>query len=75
VNQKETHSDHREDDADGAENGLGRYEIRDPPGDIQGLDSGIQRGEGIIPAVLSLGLDIHGFKVNVTRENGDAGRL
>jgi len=42
TNQRGAHFDHREDNADGAEKSLGWYDVRDPPHEIQDLDSGIQ---------------------------------
>jgi len=59
---KETHSYHREDDADGAEDGLGWRDAREIFGDsVEALDDDIQRGEDIVSTFRLLGFCIHGF--------------
>jgi hypothetical protein len=59
-NQKGTHSDHCEDNADGAKNGLGRCNTREFLGEIQSFDGGIQRRDCTLPSFRSLGLGLHG---------------
>ena len=58
----ETSSDHREENADGAENRLGWGDARDLLREIHGLDGHVQRGEGAFTPLLSLGPGIHDSK-------------
>jgi len=61
--QKGTHSYHREDDADGAEDGLGWRDVREFFREIQALYDHIQRKEGGVSTFRLLGLWVHGFEV------------
>ena len=57
---QETHSDHCEDNADGAKNSLGRRDARKFLREIQDFDGRIQRQDSTLALLRSLGLGIHG---------------
>ena len=61
------HFDHREDNAEGAKNGLGRCDAAEFLCKIGDLDGHIERGEDNISTLLSVGS--HGSKVDVARGN------
>ena len=57
---KGAYPDHRQKNADGAKDGLGRRRTRDLFREIHGLDGRIQQGEDVIPTFLSFGILVHG---------------
>ena len=59
VGDEGTYPDHREQDADGSKNSLGWCDTGDFLGKIHGFDGNIQRREGPIPALRSLGFGFH----------------
>jgi hypothetical protein len=71
--QKETHSDHRDDNANGAKNNLGWRDAGDFLRKIQGLDGHIERGEDVRSTFLSLGVGFHGLKVDIAGEKAVVG--
>jgi hypothetical protein len=73
--QKDTHFDHREDNAEGAENGLGWGDAAEFLCKIRGFDGYIERGEDGFSVFLSLSDGMHGFEVEVAGRNVVAGRL
>ena len=58
------HSYHREDDTDGAEDGLSWHDVQDVSRNIQAIDDRVQRGEDIFSAFRVFGLGIHGFRAS-----------
>jgi hypothetical protein len=67
--QKETHFDHREDNAEGAENGLGWGDAAEFLCKIRGFDGNIERGEDSFSAFLSSSGGMHGFEAEVAGGN------
>ena len=65
MDQKKTHSDHSENDADRTEGSLGWRRIRCILRDIHGIDGHIQGGKHVVLA-FRLIVGIHGFGVHAT---------
>ena len=61
---KEIHPDHREDDAEGGKNGLGRCDAAEFLRKVRGLDGHIERGKDDVSMFLSSCVGIHVFKVD-----------
>ena len=57
--EKGTHSDHREEDADGSEDRLRWSDTGDLLRQIRGVDGHVQRGDNTAPPLRSLGVGIH----------------
>ena len=64
-----THFNHCENNADGAKDGLGRRDARHLLRDGQGFDGHVQRGDDFLSTFRLWGVGIHGFNVDVAREN------
>jgi len=72
---KETYPDHHEEDTDGTKNNLGWGEACDLLREIQAIDGHIQRRDGPVPPLRSLGLGLHGRGTRELRGGGTARRL
>lgn len=68
------HSDHCEDDADDAKDGLGWCNVREISRDIQTLDDHIQRGEDVFSMFRVFGFGFHGFKASAEVKGRCSGR-
>jgi len=60
VEEKETHSNHGEKDADGTEDGLGWCDAREFLREIEAFDDRVERGENAVPLLGLLGFVCHG---------------